>query len=75
MEDYFTAGRPTLEKVGVDFVDDVAPYELMKLRILNGGHAAIAYAGALRLLQGQQDIEVSDVLPRWPLDTLPVIGT
>ncbi len=47
LEDRFTAGRPTLEKVGVEFVDDVAPYELMKLRILNGGHAAIAYAGAL----------------------------
>ena len=39
--------RPALEKVGVEFVSDVAPYELMKLRILNGGHAAIAYPGAL----------------------------
>ncbi|CCQ72153.1 mannitol dehydrogenase family protein [Magnetospira sp. QH-2] len=47
LEDNFPAGRPALEKVGVEFVDDVAPYELMKLRILNGGHGAIAYAGAL----------------------------
>ena len=47
LEDHFTAGRPALETVGVEFVADVAPYELMKLRILNGGHAAIAYAGAL----------------------------
>lgn len=47
LEDHFTAGRPALEKVGVEFVASVAPYELMKLRILNGGHAAIAYAGAL----------------------------
>jgi mannitol 2-dehydrogenase len=47
MEDTFTAGRPALEKVGVTFVDDVAPYELMKIRILNGGHAAIAYPAAL----------------------------
>jgi mannitol 2-dehydrogenase len=47
LEDRFTAGRPALEKVGVEFVTDVAPYELMKLRILNGGHATIAYAGAL----------------------------
>ena len=47
LEDHFPAGRPALEKVGVEFVDDVAPYELMKLRILNGGHAAIAYPGAL----------------------------
>lgn len=47
LEDKFSAGRPALEKVGVEFVTDVAPYELMKLRILNGGHAAIAYPGAL----------------------------
>jgi mannitol 2-dehydrogenase len=47
MEDHFTAGRPALEDVGVTFVDDVAPFELMKIRILNGGHAAIAYPGAL----------------------------
>ncbi|MDF1609241.1 mannitol dehydrogenase family protein [Hoeflea sp. YIM 152468] len=47
MEDTFPLGRPSLEKVGVDFVSDVAPYELMKLRILNGGHATIAYAAAL----------------------------
>lgn len=47
MEDHFPAGRPALEKVGVTFVDDVAPFELMKIRILNGGHAAIAYPGEL----------------------------
>lgn len=47
MEDKFPLGRPALEEVGVTFVADVAPYELMKLRILNGGHAAIAYPAAL----------------------------
>lgn len=47
MEDAFASGRPHLEQVGVEFVDDVAAYELMKLRILNGGHAAIAYPAAL----------------------------
>ncbi len=47
MEDKFTNGRPALEKVGVQFVDDVALYEFMKLRILNGGHAAIAYPAGL----------------------------
>ena len=47
LEDNFPAGRPPLDKAGVEFVKDVAPYELMKLRILNGGHAAIAYPGAL----------------------------
>ena len=47
LEDNFPQGRPALEKVGAEFVADVAPYELMKLRILNGGHAAIAYPSAL----------------------------
>jgi mannitol 2-dehydrogenase len=47
LEDNFPQGRPALEKVGAEFVTDVTKYELMKLRILNGGHAAIAYPGAL----------------------------
>jgi mannitol 2-dehydrogenase len=47
LEDRFPQGRPALEKVGVQFVPDVAPYEHMKIRILNGGHAAIAYPAAL----------------------------
>lgn len=47
LEDRFAAGRPQLERVGVEFVSDVGPHELMKLRILNGGHATIAYPSAL----------------------------
>ena len=47
LEDHFPQGRPALEKAGVQFVPDVAPYEHMKIRILNGGHAAIAYPAAL----------------------------
>jgi mannitol 2-dehydrogenase len=47
VEDRFPTGRPALEKVGVTFTGDVAPYELMKIRILNGGHAAIAYPAGL----------------------------
>ncbi|UXN68365.1 mannitol dehydrogenase family protein [Devosia neptuniae] len=47
LEDNFPAGRPALEKVGVQFVTDVAPYEHMKIRILNGGHATIAYPAGL----------------------------
>ena len=47
IEDKFTAGRPAFEKVGAQFVADVTPYEYMKIRILNGGHAVIAYAGSL----------------------------
>lgn len=47
LEDNFPSGRPALEKVGVQFVKDVSPFELMKIRILNGGHAVIAYPSAL----------------------------
>lgn len=47
VEDNFPAGRPALEKVGVTFTEHVHLYESMKIRILNGGHAIIAYAGGL----------------------------
>lgn len=47
MEDKFTAGRPTWEAAGAQVVDDVGPYELMKLRLLNASHQAIAYLGHL----------------------------
>ncbi len=47
LEDKFPSGRPALEKVGVQFVPDVTPYEHMKIRILNGGHAVIAYPAGL----------------------------
>jgi mannitol 2-dehydrogenase len=46
MEDKFPLGRPALEEVGVTFVADVAPYELMKLRILNGAMRRSPIRGA-----------------------------
>jgi mannitol 2-dehydrogenase len=47
MEDSFACGRPPLEDAGVQLVDDVAPYELMKLRLLNAGHQVLAQPGRL----------------------------
>jgi len=47
VEDDFAAGRPPLERVGVQFVHDVAPYEKMKLRLLNCSHQALGYFGVL----------------------------
>lgn len=47
LEDRFTHGRPAFEQVGVQVVDDVMPYELMKLRLLNASHQALAYFGYL----------------------------
>ncbi len=45
IEDKFCGPRPQWEKVGALLVDDVAPYEHMKLRMLNGAHSLIAYLG------------------------------
>lgn len=47
LEDRFNTGRPAYEDVGVQIVDDVMPYELMKLRLLNASHQALAYLGYL----------------------------
>lgn len=79
LEDTFPAGRPALEKVGVTFTDDVHVYETMKIRILNGGHAIIAYPSALMditlvheamanpLIRGfLQKLEREEILPHVP---------
>ncbi|TPI81231.1 mannitol dehydrogenase family protein [Mesorhizobium sp. B2-8-9] len=47
IEDRFPAGRPAWEKFGVTMVEDVGPFEDMKLRLLNGAHSGIAYLGLL----------------------------
>mmetsp|Transcript_127376 Transcript_127376/g.317953 ORF Transcript_127376/g.317953 Transcript_127376/m.317953 type:complete len:511 (-) Transcript_127376:68-1600(-) len=50
VENKFPAGRPPWDKVlggTCLFVQDVLPYELMKLRLLNGSHQAVAYCGIL----------------------------
>ena len=47
IEDNFSNGRPEFEKVGVQFVPDVAPYEKMKLRLLNAGHSVLGLLGAI----------------------------
>ncbi len=47
IEDRFCTGRPRWEEVGATFTDRVHDYERMKIRILNGGHAAICYPSAL----------------------------
>ena len=47
VEDDFVAGRPDWDQTGAMFVDDVLPYEEMKLRMLNGSHSFLAYNGSL----------------------------
>jgi len=47
IEDRFPGGRPDWSIAGAEFVSDVAPYENMKLRLLNGSHSTLAYLGYL----------------------------
>jgi len=59
LQDTFAAGRPPYELAGVQVVAHVEPYELMKLRLLNGSHQAMcyfAYLSGYRLVhQAAQD--------------------
>jgi fructuronate reductase len=65
IEDDFPLGRPSWEDAGALFVPDVAPYEKMKLRMLNGSHSMLAYAG---FLSGKT--YVCDVMADAALNTL-----
>jgi mannitol 2-dehydrogenase len=47
LEDSFVAGRPAFEHVGAQMTADVAPFEKMKMRLLNGGHLTLAFLGDL----------------------------
>ncbi|WP_298835345.1 D-arabinitol 4-dehydrogenase [uncultured Piscinibacter sp.] len=62
IEDRFAAGRPAWEKVGVEMVESVAPYEEAKIRLLNATHSCIAWAGTLAgflfIHEGTHDAEI-----------------
>lgn len=79
IEDHFPAGRPAFEKVGATFTDQVHAFERMKIRILNGGHAIIAYPGGVKgilyvheamtdptILAFLDKIETTEILPIVP---------
>ncbi len=82
IEDRFVLGRPAWERVGAQFVPDVTPYEMMKLRLLNGSHLAVAALGRLagytyihetmaddrlrRLMAALMDRETGPTLPPVP---------
>ncbi|SNR45283.1 mannitol dehydrogenase family protein [Paracoccus sediminis] len=77
LEDHFPQGRPPLERVGAEFVADVSRHELMKLRILNGGHAAIAYPSALLGHHFVHDAMADPQIEAWlrALETREIIPT
>jgi len=82
LEDDFRGGRPPWQEAGVQLVDDVEPYELMKLRLLNASHQSLCYLGYLagyryahevcqdplfaRFLLGYMDREATPTLPPVP---------
>lgn len=47
IENRFAGPRPQWEHAGALLVPEVAPYEQLKLRVLNGSHSALAYLGGL----------------------------
>jgi mannitol 2-dehydrogenase len=82
LQEDFPTGRPPWQDAGVQLVDDVEPYELMKLRLLNASHQAMAYVGYLsghrfaheaatdpaivEFLSGYMDQEGTPTLPEVP---------
>lgn len=63
IEDKFIAGRPALERVGVQFTDDVTDYENMKLSLLNASHTLLSYPSFLKgyrkVDEAVQDVQIS----------------
>lgn len=81
IEDAFVSGRPAFELAGAQLVDDVEPFELMKLRMLNGSHSTMAYLGYLAGYQYVSeaiadpairtlihDLMTDEVMPTLPMD-------
>jgi fructuronate reductase len=84
IEDDFPLGRPEWEDAGAIMVEDVLPYELMKLRCLNGSHSTLAYLSVVAGIETIADAMVDEDLPKvirhlWDDDLIrtlpPVPGT
>ena len=80
IEDNFCAGRPAWEKVGVEMVASVAPYEEAKIRLLNASHSCIAWAGTLvgyqYIHEGTHDAAIRKFAFDYATnDAIPVLST
>jgi mannitol 2-dehydrogenase len=64
LEDNFAAARPAFERVGAQMTADVAPYEKMKMRLLNGGHSTLGYFADLLGLDFIRDAAADPLLRR-----------
>jgi len=64
IEDRFPTGRPRFEDSGATLVSDVAPFELAKLRLLNGSHSTLAYLGYLAGYETVSDVMADERFAR-----------
>lgn len=62
IEDAFAGPVPDWKAAGAEIVTDVAPYEMMKLRMLNGAHSALAYMGVLAGHEHVRDVMADGTL-------------
>lgn len=65
VEDKYCNDRPDWTQVGVTLVDSVKPYEKIKVRLLNGGHSAIGYAGFLAGFSRIDQVASNEVFQRY----------
>jgi len=68
LEDKFTLGRPAWEEAGVQLVEDVEPYELMKLRLLNASHQGMCYFGYLAGYRYAHEVAQDETFAKFLLD-------
>jgi mannitol 2-dehydrogenase len=68
LEDHFDLGRPRFEEVGVQVVEDVEPYELMKLRLLNASHQGLCYLGYLSGYRYAHEVAHDELFANFLLD-------
>jgi len=78
IEDRFPLGRPPWEQAGAQLVDDVMPYELMKLRLLNASHQALAYFGSLMGYRWVHEAAADPLITRllrryWAEEAIPTL--
>ena len=78
IEDRFPEGRPAWEKFGAELVADVAPYEAMKLKLLNASHTSLAFLGSLAgyrtVADAMNDRVIGDFIARFMAeDVTPVL--
>ncbi|MBW4462868.1 MAG: mannitol dehydrogenase family protein [Nodosilinea sp. WJT8-NPBG4] len=77
VEDRFSAGRPDWESVGVQMTDDVHPYEMMKIRLLNTSHQLIGYLGSLKgyayVHESMADPQIHQAVERLMDEVIPTL--